>query len=205
MANRRVGAAKSRKVGRKHRRVYKRNKKKIERRIIQSFGHLWERRFIHFGGAGKAGSLDGQRKEKESIDFREQTGIYILYDKDRNPVYIGQAGGGKSNLFSRLKQHGNDHLWNRWEYFSWFGIKKPTKKKVADQRNEGTRLSATVGTLLDELEGLLIAVVEPKLNKQGHKIGKEKEFFQKIHPDLKPLTLDVLMEQLKELKSDVSK
>ena len=50
-------------------------------------------------------------------DFREQIGIYVLFDKDLAPVYIGQAGSGKRRLFARLNEHETDDLWNRWEYF----------------------------------------------------------------------------------------
>ncbi len=33
-------------------------------------------------------------------------------------------GGTDATLFNRLKHHTDDHLWNRWQYFSWFGLAK---------------------------------------------------------------------------------
>jgi len=92
--------------------------------LVRNFGHFWERKYINWGRGNVRGHLKGYVTNKRQADFREQIGIYILYDKDLQPVYIGQAGSGNKRLYSRLNQHETDHLWNRWEHFSWFGFRR---------------------------------------------------------------------------------
>lgn len=156
--------------------------------IIKNFGFLWERRLINRGGggAGKAGSLCGYRNGAKTkiVDFREQIGVYALYDETRTIVYIGQAGNGNANLFERLKQHmKGSNLWNRWSYFSWVGFKdvKNTNGSLSVKQS----VSAGVGGFkysdaLNEIEGVLIELIEPKLNKQGGKLKHAIEYFQVI-------------------------
>ena len=87
---------------------------------IKSYGLLWERKYIHYGRGGKAGHLKGYNIN--TVDFRNQRGVYVLYDKDMIPIYVGQAGKGKASLFNRLDQHETDHLSGRWQFFTWFGL-----------------------------------------------------------------------------------
>src|SRR5580693_3179674 len=95
--------------------------------LIQNYGHLWERKYINWGRGKVKGHLKGYVTSKRKADFRDQIGIYVLFDKDLKPVYIGQVGRGSKTLFNRLNQHETDHLWNRWEHFSWFGIRRVNK------------------------------------------------------------------------------
>ena len=52
-------------------------------RVIQNFGLFWERDHIDWGrqGPGNAGHLKGYVTSPDSpVDFREQRGIYVLYE-----------------------------------------------------------------------------------------------------------------------------
>jgi hypothetical protein len=98
-------------------------------RVIQNFGLFWERDHIEWGsrGQGHAGHLKGYVKNPQfPVDFREQRGIYVLYEGDniatQRAVYVGQAGAGQNDLFHRLRDHNTKELWNRWQRFSWFGF-----------------------------------------------------------------------------------
>lgn len=66
--------------------------------LIRNFGHFWERKYINNGGGRKPGHLRGYVSAKRQADFREQIGIYVLYDKDLLPMYVGQAGMGNASM-----------------------------------------------------------------------------------------------------------
>jgi hypothetical protein len=60
------------------------------------------------GKAGRAGHLQGYPAASAFaiVDFRQQQGVYCLYDDNFKMVYVGQAGANDGNrLFDRLKQH----------------------------------------------------------------------------------------------------
>ena len=75
--------------------------------IFKNFGFLWDRELVNWGKGGKKGDLIGvsQKKQAEKVDFRKQIGVYALYDKNEQIVYVGKAGNGNADLFKRLKQH----------------------------------------------------------------------------------------------------
>ncbi|KAF1707474.1 GIY-YIG nuclease family protein [Pseudoxanthomonas sacheonensis] len=166
--------------------------------LIHNFGHLWERKYIQFGRPGNKGHLKGYKTATgKEPDFREQIGIYILYDKDRQPVYIGQTGSGNQRLFSRLKAHTNNHLWNRWEYFTWFGIRRVNggNNKLSEHDSATKRYVAAGSAILNEIEGVLISALEPGLNKQGPKWGAVDEYFQVVDEKLEERQVsEVLLE-----------
>ena len=62
---------------------------------IKNYGLLWERKYMHIGWGGKAGHLKGNTRNS-AVDFRNQRGVYILYNNLKNPIYVGQAGKGRS-------------------------------------------------------------------------------------------------------------
>ena len=132
------------------------------------FGRLWERKYTNYGGPGARGHLCGYVTGNRKADFREQIGIYVLSDKDLAPIYIGQAGRGQRRLLNRLNQHETDHLWNRWEYFSWFGFRRVNQSGSLSAHDDVSKIFRARGELLlNEIEGALITALEPKLNKQG--------------------------------------
>ncbi len=175
-------------------------RKKTQRRskttklLIKNYGLLWERRFIEWGRGKKKGHLKGRQKRSKYkvVDFREQIGIYVLYDKDLKPIYIGQAGGGENKkLFNRLKDHRKDHLANRWLYFTWFGLRRVNKNKTLYERDQPSKTyTATGKLLLDQLEGTLIAVAEPLLNKQGSKWQGAEQYYQEVDEEIRERSIN---------------
>jgi hypothetical protein len=56
---------------------------------IENFGRFWRRDKSYWGrGRGNKGQLKGhlKRNKKVEVDFREQIGIYVLFDANRNPT-----------------------------------------------------------------------------------------------------------------------
>ncbi len=173
---------------------------------INNYGLLWDRDYIHFGWSGNSGHLNGYRRGVKKVDFREQSGVYVLYDKDFIPVYVGQAGRGNANLFSRLKQHRKDHLWNRWSYFSWFGLCKANKNGSLSRADDSDRkIGGTIASALNDIEGVLILAMEPKLNKQGPKFKGVLKFNQVIDENVEETTLDEVIETQEDIESRLSK
>src|SRR5690242_19182308 len=105
--------------------------------IIQNYGLYWRAKNVFWGDGTKGkkaiGTLLGHAtgaKSGDPINFRDQTGIYVLYDDEFRVVYVGQTGAQKlkrrrgrpskkkkmpiKKLYDRLKQHQNDNLAGRW-------------------------------------------------------------------------------------------
>lgn len=139
--------------------------------LFYNFGLFWKKRDVHWGRQGVAGHLSGRLATNvtaDVVDFRDQSGIYVLQSSFR-VVYVGQAGYGNQKLFERLKQHTKDHLADRWDTFSWFGTRDVISGGYL--KAEKDNYSAEHGVLLNHLEAILIAVTEPPLNRQGGKFG----------------------------------
>ncbi len=167
---------------------------------IQNYGLLWERKYIFWGWSGVAGHLNGERNNKNA-DFRWQSGVYILYDKDMSPVYVGQAGKGADSLFTRLKAHTGNHLWNRWSYFSWFGLCKVNKDGSLSQSDNPTRkISGSLADALNDIEGVLILGIEPRLNKQGPKFKGVQQWHQSVDSRITEITTHELLEKLQKIE-----
>jgi hypothetical protein len=66
-----------------------------------------------------------------------------------------------------------------WQYFSWFGLLPVTKGGGLSGRDAPEkRVSGTLRSTLNEIEGVLIAATEPAFNKQGAKfkgIGRYRQ------------------------------
>jgi hypothetical protein len=173
--------------------------------LIKNFGHLWERKFTNYGRGGVKGHLRGYANQSKIVDFREQIGVYVLYDKDFIPVYVGQAGNGNAKLFDRLKKHETDHLWNRWQSFSWYGFRGVNMNGTLSAHDVVEKTFKSNGTgILDEFEAILITALEPKLNKQGAKWKDCNEYFQEIDETMEEVTLYDLLERQKSLEKLIS-
>src|SRR5262245_27903413 len=167
--------------------------------LIKNYGHLWERKFINLGDQKLKGHLRGYNGNI-SVDFREQIGVYALYDRNIVPVYVGQAGSRSANLFNRLKQHDNDHLRSRWELFSWFGFRSVTPKGKLSARNEIEKpMNLSVSYLLNEFEAILMTAVEPRFNKQGARWKEIDEYRQEIDLYMEEVTLYEINDKIEEL------
>jgi hypothetical protein len=147
---------------------------------IQNFGMLWERNKVDWGRPKVKGRLLGIRAAKRRgarVDFRYQTGIYVLYDEQRIPIWIGQA----KVLFDRLRDHKRDHLWNRWTYFTWFGSRRVNNNGnlgLSDKLDWTVNGKASVAR--DEIEAILIQVLEPRLNRRGSNWRDTEEYLQYV-------------------------
>jgi hypothetical protein len=165
--------------------------------VIRNFGHYWDRKIVNWGerGRGKNGSLDGfllkssvdaegitKRKGTKNwhptvIDFSDQSGIYALMDKDRDIVYVGQAGKSNSFLRSRLRDHTRDDLKDRWSHFSWFGY-FPVENDIVIRPTLEDNAQIKIGDVLNQIEGVLMQLIEPRLNKRGPNWKDVNEYIQ---------------------------
>jgi hypothetical protein len=147
--------------------------------LIRNYGLFWQRSRIHFGAGRNPGHLKGTTaRTTDPIDFRDQRGVYCLYDDSFRLVYVGQAGGRNGQrLFDRLKQHRADHIAERWSKFSWFGIRSVLQS--GELKAEKERSSVDTSDILNHIEGILIAAAEPVQNRQGGRFGDSvDQFFQ---------------------------
>ena len=49
--------------------------------MIRNYGLLWQRKYVHLGAGSNKGTLLGTKPGVGEVDFREQIGVYVLYDK----------------------------------------------------------------------------------------------------------------------------
>lgn len=155
--------------------------------LIKNYGLFWSERDVFWGVGNNAGTLLGvpaRNLTADEIDFREQSGVYVLY-ADYQMVYVGQAGAGNQKLFVRLKQHTRDSLAGRWNQFSWFGIRKV--KANGDLAAEADGAHSTLPQVLNHIEAILIHAAEPKQNRQGGRFGENvAQYLQRRDDSLGP-------------------
>lgn len=166
--------------------------------LIQNYGLFWRRSRIFWGRPRVRGHLKGVPAKETTatpVDFRDQAGVYVLYDDNFRLVYVGQAGAGNQYLFSRLKQHTKDSLADRWTRFSWFGIRwvKESGKLAAG----AAQSSIQSGQILNHIEAILISSAEPPHNRQGGRFGDKVEQYLQYR-DVKSLgpDIDTMVRQL---------
>ena len=136
----------------------------------------------------------------EPVDFREQQGVYVLYDETTTMVYVGQTGNGDDRVFTRLRRHTSDHLSRRWSKFSWFGIRQLNQSLAL--RAEKAGATEDVTTVLNQIEAVLIAAAEPLLNRQGGRFGKADEYVQHRDVERLGLSLDQMIREIHERGTD---
>lgn len=175
--------------------------------IIKNYGFLWDRDHIYRGAGSNAGHLKGTAPGLATADFREQIGVYVLYDSTQRIVYVGQAGNGNATLFTRLKNHMDGQLWNRWQYFSWVGFKDVNSNgNLSAQQSVDSGVSGfKYSDALNEIEGILIEIVEPKLNKQSGRLRSAKEYHQIRDERMTDVTNSDLLNRLEELSRQLKK
>jgi hypothetical protein len=147
--------------------------------LIKNYGLFWDREKVHWGKQNNSGSLKGfhNREKKREIEFRDQQGIYALYDAAFKLVYIGQTGSGDQRLLKRLNQHRNDHLSQRWKYFSWFGILRVLRTDSLSTTVDAAHVE--IPDALNHLEAIAISISEPPLNLQsGRWTNSEGQYYQ---------------------------
>lgn len=176
--------------------------------IIKNYGLRWHREKIMWGAGSRRGHLSGVlvgSKRSDPVDFREQIGIYILYENGFAPVYVGQAGNGNARLYDRLKWHRDRRLRDRWEYFSWFGFRDVDRNgELMLRQRPDAWVSLRYSDALNEIEGILIQTLEPRLNKQGARWQKTAHEYVQSWPE-KALTIQELAEKIDDLDERIFK
>lgn len=147
--------------------------------LINAFGLHWDREKIDWTKATPR-MLGASSPDAEPVNFHDQHGVYILYDRAFRLVYIGQSVDA---LGKRLKGHTGDRLKGRWHHFSWFGF-----RKVNDDTGKLEEVPAAdggVGKLSDMLEAVLIEAMEPPANRKRGTGIEGCEFLQVTSSDHK--------------------
>ena len=190
----------------------KKRRGKAKPKIIANMGLFWHRDKVLWSGDRRVGpkSLLGVRagaKLAGDVDFWRQEGIYALY-ADYHLVYVGQAAGGdKSCIGSRLKRHTRDDLADRWDMFSWFGLRKVKKNLKLGAKFD--KAKAPWIDVADVLEGILIEVAEPPQNSQKGRFGSGvHRYIQKPHEppkDKLPLTIKQMAKDIAGIKKHLVK
>lgn len=80
------------------------------------------------------------------------------------------------NFYTRLNQHKADFLADRWNRFSWFGIRKVLAGGELGTVKAGAQPKRA--DILNTLEALVISISEPKLNRQSGTWKPAVEYFQ---------------------------
>jgi len=118
--------------------------------FMKFYGLYWKKEFIFsdsehrilaglpVGWTGKGNVARNFDRSAMWMNFWDQKGVYVLYDRDLVPVYSGQAGlvrkskgtgdGGRT-LGERLRDHKVGKYRNGWEFFSWFGFLNAVNEK----------------------------------------------------------------------------
>ena len=163
--------------------------------LIRSIGLYWDPANVFWGAGSQAGGLLGvpsTNTTSEPVDFRDQVGIYVLYDGYKI-VYVGQTGRGNQKLLVRLKQHWYRMPEGRWNKFSWFGIRWVRKAGGLSAIVKARHPSLTA--VLDHMEALVIQTTEAPLNRQGGRFGGEVTwYYQSRDKRLPPTTADMIQE-----------
>jgi hypothetical protein len=92
--------------------------------MIYAYGLFWSADEVTWNpGTGSPLQLLGHFGEINPglrvVDFRTQSGIYILYG-NLGAYYVGLT----QNLGTRLRTHRHDDHEGKWHTFSWFGFKR---------------------------------------------------------------------------------
>jgi hypothetical protein len=125
------------------------------------YGVYWQRDKIEW----KSPNLIGYKQYNSTeINFNNQIGVYLLYDKDDKVVYVGYS---MDAIISRLKDHTMDDKANEWCKFSWFGF-HPQDNKLLTTKN-----------IVLLLEAILIKSIKPKFNSQEGRNFKGVLYVQK--------------------------
>ncbi len=172
--------------------------------VIKNYGIMWRRDHIFWGRGSNRGCLEGRRSAR-IVDFREQIGVYVLYDESRRPIYVGQAGQGNARLFVRLRSHTRDYLAHRWHYVSWFGLLPINRAsgQLSGRDDPEKRVRGTLKSTLNEIEGVLIAATEPAFNKQGARFRGIARYNQVKHSKADAVTALQIFDLVQHVGDDV--
>lgn len=142
--------------------------------LIRSFGIYWRAELVDWKSSPKL--LGAEQDGAAPVDFSEQRGVYILYDRNR-VLYVGRVVD--RGLGQRLYQHTKDRLTGRWDRFSWFGL-----RPVLDDASLGEigEVPLKADFVIATLEALLIEALEPAQNRRGGDQFAVYEYLQVTDP-----------------------
>ena len=122
--------------------------------LIAAMGYMWKRSEVDWITQPDLWGVEETSRTRANhvpINFSLQSGVYVLY-KDAKITYIGQS----INIGARLTNHTKDKHSQRWNRFSWFGLKPfDSDLKLIDPPDH-----YSMRAILDGLEGVLIEVLE---------------------------------------------
>ena len=151
--------------------------------IIRAVGMFWRSDFVDWKNNPKMWGRNlqaaDQASQADKVDFFNQRGVYILYDRNE-VVYVGRACPGCIGV--RLRAHTSGRLNGRWDRFSWFGL---LQVKPNGELEEWDSQEFTQEQIAITLEALLIEGLEPKQNRQGGQNLGAIEYIQVEDPNLK--------------------
>ena len=153
--------------------------------LIAAFGMYWER--DHVDWAPTSPQLLGQQTDSsDDVDFTNQVGVYLLYDR-HEAVYVGQSNEGHetTSIGKRLRAHTRNRLKSRWDRFSWFGLSPvsdgPGGSPMEVNDPDPKRL-VDAYKLIGLLEAVLIEAMEPRQNRRQGDFLRGKEYLQSKNP-----------------------
>lgn len=168
----------------------------MEQSLISNMGLFWRADNVFWGRPNNEGRVLGvpaRNRSLAAIDFREQEGIYALY-ADYRVIYVGQTTAAQG-LHKRLNQHLSDDLAERWDRFSWFGLRKWNEGSNTLGMSPSTRHVPT-NLLLDHAEGILIHAIEPPLNRQYGRFGDDVVRFLQVRDERLGPSRDEMIEDI---------
>jgi hypothetical protein len=127
---------------------------------IENMGLEWNREVAEVVGLG------GRRRGEQPVYFGDQIGIYTL-EKNGEVIYVGKSGtGDNASINVRLTDHTRNNKKNKWNTFSWFGIRpvRPTGTLV-----ETPTIVMDTGELIQDLETILIYLLDARYNLRSGK------------------------------------
>ena len=153
--------------------------------IIPCFGLSWHRQDVHWDTRTPA-LLGQENQECEPLNFADQIGVYILYNWP-NIVYVGRTSAQRNGMFNRLySHHTSSRRSDKWDRFSWFGLKGLEGKIRADLGIEDE---------IALMETVLIEALSPPFNdKKGDNLGTH--FFQVPDPVIQEMEQQRILDAL---------
>jgi hypothetical protein len=129
--------------------------------LLRCFGTHWKRDGVVWASAPKI--LGKLVTEASPVDFHDQVGLYILYDR-HDLIYVGRSDK-KTPLGARLYEHTKDHLSGQWDRFSWFGFAAVYEAGQREAVPGENSLDAIIGTI----EAIIVENFRPWQNRVGAK------------------------------------
>ena len=174
-------------------------------KIIKSYGEFWRADLIEW--EGKKEIIGWATNKSRKANFWDMLGIYALYSNYKL-IYIGQSS--KQSIGVRLKGHYLKYeLKNRWDTFSWYGIRDVLKvnKDKNDMYPLGSvnkRESVSSEKAIEILETLAIRIADPDLNRQRRRF-KHKDINAELFHQYVPKKINELNKIIKDLDEKLDK